>query len=153
MLHNSESQMIFCDEHDPSQMYNFDMEAGKIVESFVADNDKKYSAIKHLTNKFKNGQTSAESTFVGINDNAIYTIDPRLNSKEKAAVSKTYKSDVAFSHVSTTLSGGLAIGSHNGEIRLYKEVGQNAKTLLPGLGDAIRSVDMSVDGQWIVATT
>ena len=55
--------------------------------------------------------------------------------------------------MSTTLQGGLAVGSLNGEIRLYKEVGQNAKTLLPGLGDPIRGVNMSVDGEWIVATT
>lgn len=49
--------------------------------------------------------------------------------------------------------GGLAVGSLNGEIRLYKEVGQNAKTLLPGLGDPIRALDMSLDGHWVVATT
>lgn len=47
----------------------------------------------------------------------------------------------------------MAIGSLDGSIRLYKEVGQNAKNLLPGLGDPIRAVDMSVDGTWIVATT
>jgi len=55
--------------------------------------------------------------------------------------------------VATTFNGGLAIGSLNGEIRLYKDVGQNAKTLLPGLGDPIRGIDMSIDGKWIVATT
>jgi hypothetical protein len=51
------------------------------------------------------------------------------------------------------MSGNLAIGSLSGEIRLYKEVGQNAKTLLPGLGDPIRSVNMSIDGEWVLATT
>lgn len=51
------------------------------------------------------------------------------------------------------MQGGLAIGSLNGEIRLYKEVGQNAKTLLPGLGDPIRAIDMSIDGKWVIATT
>lgn len=55
--------------------------------------------------------------------------------------------------MATTIAGGLAIGSLNGEIRLYKQVGQNAKTLLPGLGEPIRALDMSVDGKWIVATT
>ena len=55
--------------------------------------------------------------------------------------------------MATTFNGGLAIGSLNGEIRLYKDVGQNAKTLLPGLGDPIRGIDMSIDGKWIVATT
>jgi superfamily II DNA or RNA helicase len=32
MLHNSEGQMIFCDKNDQSQVYNFDMERGKIIE-------------------------------------------------------------------------------------------------------------------------
>lgn len=109
--------------------------------------------MRHITNKVKNGQASTESTFVGINDRAIYTLDPRINKKEKVAESKVYKTNPQFSHVGTTFAGGLAIGSLSGEIRLYSKVGQNAKTLLPGLGDPIRSVDMSVDGNWIVATT
>jgi hypothetical protein len=50
------------------------------------------------------------------------------------------------------MQGGFAIGSHNGEIRFYKEVGQNAKTLLPGLGEPIKSIDVSLDGEWVLAT-
>lgn len=85
MLHNNESQMIFCDSHDTSQLYNFDMEAGKIVEQFTVDKDKKVSNMRHITNRFKNGQSSAESTFVGVGERSIFTLDPRLNTKEKAA--------------------------------------------------------------------
>jgi hypothetical protein len=44
------------------------------------------------------------------------------------------------------LAGGLAIASDNGEIRLYKKVGQDAKTLYPGLGDPIISIEVSRDG-------
>ena len=153
MLHHNESQMIFCDSHDQSKMFNFDMERGKIVEEFVADSQKEISSMRHITNKFKNAQSTSEQTFVGINDRAIFTIDPRINKKEKAAESKVYKTNPQFSQISTTFEGGLAIGSLSGEIRLYKQVGQNAKTLLPGLGDPIKAVDMSVDGNWIVATT
>ena len=79
--------------------------------------------MRHITNKWKNGQASAEDTFVAINDRAIYTLDPRINKKEKVAQSKVYKTNPQFSQVATTLNGGLAIGSLNGEIRLYKEVG------------------------------
>ncbi len=35
---------------------------------------------------------------------------------------------------------------------MYKECGQNAKTLLPGLGEPIKSVDISLDEKWILAT-
>ena len=55
--------------------------------------------------------------------------------------------------MTTTFKGGLAIGSLDGQIRLYKQVGQNAKTLLPGLGDPIKGIDMSNDAKWVVATT
>lgn len=123
------------------------------MEQFQADKSIDTSKIRHLTNKWKNGQTSTESTFVGVNDRAIFTFDTRLSTKEKAAQSKIYKTNPEFNQVATTLNGGLAIGSLNGEIRLYKEVGQNAKTLLPGLGDPIRGIDMSIDGTWVVATT
>jgi hypothetical protein len=88
-----------------------------------------------------------------VNERAIFTFDPRINKKEKAAQSKIYKTNPEFNQVATTLDGGLAIGSLSGEIRLYKEVGQNAKTLLPGLGDPIRGIDMSIDGTWVIATT
>ena len=57
-----------------------------------------------------------------------------------------------FSSVCPTISGGFALGSADGAIRLYKQVGQNAKTLLPGLGERIKSIDISQDGEWILAT-
>jgi hypothetical protein len=47
----------------------------------------------------------------------------------------------------------LVIGSTDGAIRLYKELGQNAKTLLPGLQDPITSIEVSRDSKWILATT
>uniref|UniRef100_A0A7S3CJU9 Vacuolar import/degradation Vid27 C-terminal domain-containing protein n=1 Tax=Strombidium rassoulzadegani TaxID=1082188 RepID=A0A7S3CJU9_9SPIT len=157
MLHNQEKQMIFSDAQDPSKLFNFDLESGKIVEEFRAEkkgNAKSdVSNLVHITNKERNGQTQSEQTFVGINERAIYTLDPRINKKEKAAESKVYKTNPLFNKVATTINGGLAIGSLNGCIRLYKQVGQNAKTLLPGLGDPIRAIEMSVDGKWILATT
>ena len=131
-------------------MINFDIETGKIVEEFTAA---KKGNITHITNKVKNGQASTEETFVAIGNNAIYTIDPRIGKKEKAAESKVYKTNPDFSKVATTFNGGLAIGSMNGCIRLYKQVGQNAKTLLPGLGDPIRNIEMSNDGKFVLATT
>ena len=61
--------------------------------------------------------------FVGIGDRSIYTIDPRINKKDKMAQEKIYKTNPEFSCVSTTFTGGLAIGSLDGSIRLYKDVG------------------------------
>jgi len=83
----------------------------------------------------------------------VFTLDPRINKKVKAAAEKIYKTNPMFSQVTTTFKGGLAIGSMDGQIRLYSKVGQNAKTLLPGLGDPIRAIDMSMDAKWVIATT
>lgn len=153
VLHNGEQQLIFNDANNMKNISIFDLNKGQIVETFQADKNANLAEIKHMTNAFRNGQRDNERTFVGINDRAIYTLDPRLNKNFKVALSKVYKTNPAFSNVATTLEGGLAIGSLSGEIRLYKEVGSNAKTLLPGLGDPIRSVDMSYDGKWVLATT
>ena len=59
--------------------------------------------------------------------------------------SKTYKTDVLFNTISPTLSGGFAVGSANGGIRMYKQMGQIAKTMLPGLGEPIKAIDISQD--------
>lgn len=54
-LHNNESQMLFTDKNDTSQIFNFDMEKGKIVEQFRADKDSAIAKLRHITNKIKNG--------------------------------------------------------------------------------------------------
>lgn len=83
----------------------------------------------------------------------MFTIDPRLNTQSKVAVERPYKTDPMFSVMGTSMQGNLAMGSIDGKIRLYKQVGQDAKTLLPGLGDPIRGLEVSRDGQWVLATT
>lgn len=61
------------------------MEKGKVVEEFTSSKDKAMNKMRHITNALKNGQTSVESTFIGVNDRAIYTLDTRINKKEKVA--------------------------------------------------------------------
>lgn len=51
------------------------------------------------------------------------------------------------------MQGNLALGGLDGAIRLYKKVGDDAKTLLPGLNDPILSIEVSRDALWILATT
>ena len=70
----------------------------------------------------------------GCSKNALFTLDPRVNKSNKLVDIKEYKTNPKMSCMITTDFGGIAIGSVNGEIRLFKQVGQNAKTLLPGLG-------------------
>ena len=58
-----------------------------------------------------------------------------------------------FCTMATSMQGNLALGSIDGKIRLYKQIGSDAKTLLPGLGDPIRAIEVSRDGLWVLATT
>ena len=47
------------------------------------------------------------------------------------------------------------MGSNDGQVRMYsdKNVGQIAKTAVPGLGLPITAVDATYDGAWVLATT
>lgn len=83
----------------------------------------------------------------------MFSLDTRLKSDSRLAQQKEYKTKVNFNAMATTSTGGLAIGSIDGAIRLYNKVGDNAKTMLPGLQDPITSIEVSRDSQWILATT
>ena len=75
-----------------------------------------------------------DKCIIGCSTNALFTMDGRVNDKNKIVESKNYKTNPKMETMATTSFGGIAVGSSNGEIRLYKQVGQNAKTLLPGFG-------------------
>ena len=74
--------------------------------------------LKQMTNSTKNGQTSVDQTFVAISDRGMFTLDTRLDGKIKTGIEKLYKTKTDFTQVATTMAGGLAVGSLNGEIRL-----------------------------------
>lgn len=65
---------------------------------------------------------------------------------------KQYTTKNDFSAAATTESGKIAVASNKGDIRLFDQIGKNAKTALPALGDPIIGVDVSADGRWLVAT-
>lgn len=152
LLHNNESSMLFMDKFDTNCLVNYDLETGKVVETFDLKGQCN-EGIKMVTNEAKNAQSTPSQLFHGVSRQNMFTIDPRLNTKSRVAIDRPYKTDYQFSTISTSLAGGIAIGSDRGEIRLYKQVGQDAKTLLPGLGDPITSIEVSRDGQWLLATT
>lgn len=53
----------------------------------------------------------------------MFTIDPRVNSDSRIASERPYKTNPMFSTIGTSMAGALALGSFDGKIRLYKEVG------------------------------
>ena len=97
-----------------------------------------------------------QQTFLGINDKSMYRVDPRLaGNKLVDADMKTYANTTktGFTTASTTEKGYIAIGSANGDIRLFDRLGIRAKTQLPALGESIGGLDVSADGRWVLATT
>ena len=96
---------------------------------------------------------TGEQTFLGLSDNALYRIDPRLSGNKLVdSELKQYTSKNAFSNAATTEQGYIAVASEKGDIRMFDKLGLRAKTALPALGEPIIGLDVSADGRWILAT-
>jgi len=95
-----------------------------------------------------------EPTLFALNDNSIFRLDPRVNTKSKLVQEDTinYSSKPQLSVGTTTEEGLMAVGSNTGEIRLFNQKLKRAKTNLPGFGDPIIGIDVTADGKWILAT-
>eukprot|EP00359_Climacostomum_virens_P009642 CAMPEP_0204915136 /NCGR_PEP_ID=MMETSP1397-20131031/13162_1 /ASSEMBLY_ACC=CAM_ASM_000891 /TAXON_ID=49980 /ORGANISM="Climacostomum Climacostomum virens, Strain Stock W-24" /LENGTH=624 /DNA_ID=CAMNT_0052087043 /DNA_START=340 /DNA_END=2214 /DNA_ORIENTATION=- len=93
---------------------------------------------------------SHESCVVGVTRNGMYLLDSRSKTD---AIKKEYTGNPSFTCVSGFSASGLAVGTEKGEIRLYKELGQNSKTNFPHVGSKIRAIDVSHDKCWVLATT
>jgi len=92
MLHNGESNLLFTDKNDRKMMFNFDLEAGKVVSEFETH----AHGVNAIASQTKNGQVTAEQMFTGINGKAIFTLDQRLNSVSKLAMVKDYATNPGF---------------------------------------------------------
>lgn len=142
--------MVLSDPLNPNSLYRLDLTTGKVVDEWkISDN----LSVNNFIPDSKYAQTTQQQTFIGTSHNALFRIDPRLagdklvNSEYKQYVSKN-----DFSAATTTESGKLAVASNKGEIRLFDSIGKNAKTALPGLGEAVRGVDVTADGRYVIAT-
>lgn len=82
-------------------------------------------------------------------------MDPRVEKSSVANIaseSKIYTENNRFTCITSNTNGNFATASQNGDIRLYKQVGQSAKNKYPGLGDPIKGLDSTKDGKWLLAT-
>ena len=96
---------------------------------------------------------TGEQTFLGLSDNALYRVDPRLSGNKLVdSEFKQYTGKTQFSNAATTEQGYIAIASEKGDIRLFDKLGLRAKTSLPALGEPIIGLDVSADGHWVLAT-
>jgi hypothetical protein len=64
MLHNTEANLFFNNERDPTQLFQFDLESGKIVQQ--VQTGKEFIDFKQITNETKNGQRNPGGTLLGL---------------------------------------------------------------------------------------
>ncbi|KAH7647397.1 hypothetical protein FG379_003064 [Cryptosporidium bovis] len=154
-LHNCETQMLFLSETDPNHVYQMDLENEKILRRWDADG----LPISCLGLSNKDSQYTPVPTFLGLSNNALFVMDSRIKDNSNRFTSKLYRSNVLFSSLATDKDGHILLGNDLGELRLYDGTinrdgeFKKAKTLLNSFSSPILSVDVTRNGNWILATT
>lgn len=148
-LQEQDSKLTFIDDNQNDKIFYYDVEKSKIINAFEPN---KNTPIKDFS--LQGGKTAhyaTDSSILGVSENEIYRIDPR--SKKPVVQSKSYKMDTGFAKIIGVRDNNLAIGSSNGDIRLYNDVGSNARNLIPSmLGDPVLHMDSSKDGSLLLLT-
>lgn len=150
MLHDQDSAMVMMDPTNHHSLFKMDLEYGKVVDEWKIHDDVN---VDNVVPNSKFAQMTAEKTLIGHSHNGVFRIDPRLGGKKMVdSQFKQYATKNDFSSAATDEQGRLAVASTRGELRLFDQIGKNAKTALPALGDPILGVDVTADGRYVVAT-
>jgi len=150
MLHQQDATLVLMNEQNPNSLYQMDIETGKVVEEWKVSD---HIEVNSMAPDSKFAQMTPGQTLVGTSHNALFRIDPRVSGNKLVdSEYKQYATKAAFSSVTTTDKGHLAVASEKGDIRLFDSIGKNAKTALPALGDPVIGVDVTADGRYVVAT-
>ena len=146
-LQEQDSMIVISDRYNP-KVYNYDLEAAKVV-SEIQLNEKVRDICAYEKTSFEN----PKKEFFGVQQKNILHFDPR-KAGGLANIREYKTKDICFNTITGAHDGNVVVGSDTGEIRLIKEVGdRNAKNLLPSmLGDKVRGLDTSKDGNWLLAT-
>ncbi|CEO98325.1 Vacuolar import/degradation Vid27 C-terminal domain-containing protein [Plasmodiophora brassicae] len=150
MLHDRDRKMLMLRADRDNSIVEYDLETQQIVQEYNAGDDNK---IRDIGPESRFAQMTGTEMITGLNRNSLFAMDPRINATNKVVQDFTYTANPHMSCVSSTGASQYAVGSDKGEIRMFSAIGKRAKTLLPGLGHAITAVDVSADGQWLLATT
>ena len=147
LVYNQDSTGLLYDATHKDTVYCTDLTRGTVVEEW-----KLPTPLTQLSTVFKFAEKTAERNVLALGPSGVFEIDPRLSTPSKVAREKTYKTAMDFTCIAPNPEGGFAVGNSKGEIRLFKEPGQIAKTQLPGLGKKLISVEVTSDGEWVLGT-
>ena len=159
-MFNNDKEILFQDLNSKNTIYQYDLNKQQIIQDWDCDINKNiYNLNKNFSDFLidftypkKLGQLNEKNEIIGINSNSVVLLDGRVNRKKKIVDLKCFTNNPDFKSVITTGFGGIATGSGNGDIRLFSEVGRNAKTLITGFDHPIRYIDTTIDGKYILAT-
>lgn len=150
MLHREDRNLLLMSRDKPQSVFCMDLERGKVVEEWKIHDS---SPITAMIPDAKYAQMTDQSTFIGLNANSLFRVDPRLAGNKRVDTEmKSYVVKNDFSCGATTGAGELAVASAKGEIRLFNKLDKRAKTLLPMFGDPILGIDVTESGKYILAT-
>lgn len=155
MLTDADNKMLILNNDGSHKIvYEMDLNRGEIVNEYKGSHSD--FIIRDVDHTTKYGELdNATSLFNGVNKGSIFTIDKRIDNHDDSVVAiKTYANanQTSLNTLASTEQGYVAVGSDKGEIRLFNDITKNAKTLLPGLGDPIISLDVTRDGKYILVT-
>ena len=142
-----------------------DLERGKVLSQWQTNKDGVEVPIIDIANDTKDAQLDHRSTFVGLDKNRLCRWDQRTKEGVVQDLSLTYNAGrtygrANFTCMATSGAGYIAVGSQDGQIRLFgsKQAMENfefkqASTAVPGLGLPITAIDVTYDSNYVVATT
>ena len=145
-LQEQDTKMVF---QEKDTVFYYGLEKGKVVQDMQTPDKRQFADICSFQ---KNLYDTPKQEFFGVTERDIVHFDPRT--ENGIAENRNYKTNYQFNTIMSATDGNVAVGSKTGDIRLIKKVGdRSAKNVLPSmLGDNVRGIDSSKDGQWVLAT-
>ena len=159
MMHQGDAKCLMLDpSFGRDKVLELDLERGKVVNEWTPGVGTSVNAILPIS---KFSQATEEQTFLGLNDRSVFVMDPRAGTSEitgNRVSSFNYATNVKLNAAATDSDSHIVVANKTGQIRLFdgerNRDGElkRAKTLLAGLGDAISHIELTADGEWILAT-
>eukprot|EP01084_Bolivina_argentea_P042924 79122_1 len=134
---------------NPGNIHVLNLDKGKVIDEWQTKD-----TIIDIAPLVKHGDMTDSTMIYGINNNSMFQMDERIPNKSKIidCKQKIHKSIPGFNTISTSGNGFIAVGLKNGKIYMKNSIQRKASTVLPGLGNEIRDIEISDDGYWILAT-
>jgi ligand-binding sensor domain-containing protein len=77
-----------------------------------------------------------------------------MNNEKTLATAKNYKTNPKFNSMCAAMNGKFAVGSEDGVVRLYRELGKNSLNNFYTLSkNRITMIDCTKDGKYMLVTT